>query len=322
MSLMQKIRHKSYFVKLVLIIASVIFMGIRYANAQVAHYSFDTCDGTDESLVQTDADLQGGINCDCGLVGQSAVLDGANDRIVFPSNLKDLFEDDFSLEFYFQIEPEEGTTDILSFSTTCALDSSFTIRYLSNTNDILVNLTESINARIDTRATLNNDNCWHHILWVKSGLEYSFYSVSWSPTLGLSVTDEYSTIATPEQSTTYTLNTVTSGGCTQIDTVRVNVISNEDVSCENLLLPAAFTPNGDGLNDLYRISNTFIIESLESLEILDRWGTRVFMTNNVNEGWDGTFNGDLVNPGHYIYKISYTCQAGEFNKLGGFTVLR
>lgn len=412
MSLMQKIRHKSYFVKLVLIIASMIFLGLRYASAQVVHYSFDSCDGMDESLLQPDADLQGGITCECGLVGQSAAFDGVNDRMIFPSTLKDLFDEDFSLEFYFQIEPSTGTVDILSFSTTCSLDSSFTIRYLSNSNEILINLTENINTRISTQATLNLDNCWHHILWVKSGLEYSFYldnqfisttvapkglsvgknavfgisnspclaineerfagvidefkiydrpisrleanniylfpgeisnrdttiflgnsvnlnagtncatSVVWTPSTGLSVTNDFNTVATPEESTTYTLTTAASQGCTQIDTVRVNVISDDDISCENLLLPAAFSPNGDGLNDIYRISNTFIIEAIESFEILDRWGTRVFITTNVNEGWDGTFNGTPVNPGHYVYKVNYTCQSAEYSKLAGFTVLR
>ena len=411
MSLMQMIRQKSYFVKLVLIISSIIFLGVRYASAQVVHYSFDMCDGTDEVLLQSDADLQG-VTCGCGLVGQSASLDGVNDRIVFPAGLRDVFEQNFSLEFYFQIEPVNGTIDILSFSTDCSLDSNFTIRYISNTNDILVNLTENINARIETRAELNVDICWHHILWVKSGLEYSFYldnkfvsttvapkglsigknalfgisnspclavneerftgvidefkiydrpislleannrylfpgeiinrdttifvgnsvnlsagnncanSLVWSPVNGLSVTNDFNTIATPTESTSYTLSTVAIDGCTQTDTVRINVISDDDISCENLLLPSAFTPNGDGLNETYRISNTFIIESLESFEIFDRWGSRVFVANDVSDGWDGFFNGSPVNSGHYVYKVKYTCQTGEFSKVGGFTVLR
>lgn len=405
------IRQKSYFVKLVLIISSIIFLGVRYASAQVVHYSFDMCDGNDEVLLQSDADLQG-VTCGCGLVGQSASLDGVNDRIVFPAGLRDVFEQNFSLEFYFQIEPVNGTIDILSFSTDCSLDSNFTIRYISNTNDILVNLTENINARIETRAELNVDICWHHILWVKSGLEYSFYldnkfvsttvapkglsigknalfgisnspclavneerftgvidefkiydrpislleannrylfpgeiinrdttifvgnsvnlsagnncanSLVWSPVNGLSVTNDFNTIATPTESTSYTLSTVAIDGCTQTDTVRINVISDDDISCENLLLPSAFTPNGDGLNETYRISNTFIIESLESFEIFDRWGSRVFVANDVSDGWDGFFNGSPVNPGHYVYKVKYTCQTGEFSKVGGFTVLR
>lgn len=412
MSVMQKIRQKSYFVKLVLIICSMIFLGIRYASAQVVHYSFDSCDGVDEVLLQSNADLQGGITCDCGLVGQSVTMDGVNDRIIFPGELRDIFEQSFSLEFYFQINPVSGTTDILSFSTDCALDSNFTIRYLSNTNEVVVNLTESINARIESRAELNISNCWHHVLWVKSGLEYSFYldnefinttvapkglsigenatfgistspclavneerfrgvidefkiydrpislleanniylfpgeivnrdttiflgnsvslsagnncasAITWTPFNSLSVTDQYNTIATPSESTTYSLTTNNNEGCIQTDTVRVNVISDDDISCENLLLPSAFTPNGDGLNETYGISNSFIIESLESFEIFDRWGTRVFITNDVNAAWDGFFNGVPVNPGHYIYKVKYTCQMSEFNKVAAFTVLR
>ena len=412
---MQKIRQKSYFVKLVLIISSMIFLGVRYASAQLVHYSFDICDGTDEVLLQPDADLLGNIACGCGLVGQSATLDGVDDRIIFPSGLRDVFDQNFSLEFYFQIETLNGSNDvidILSFSTDCSLDSNFTIRYLNNTNEVIVNLTESINAEIESRAELNVDNCWHHVLWVKSGLEYSFYldnefvnttvapkglsigknaifgisnspclafneerftgvidefkiydrpislleannsyffpgeivnrdttiflgnsvdlsagnncasTLGWTPTVGLTNTNSFSTTATPTESTTYTLSTIAIDGCTQSDSVRINVISDDDISCENILLPTAFSPNGDGLNETFRISNTFIIESLESFEVFDRWGTRVFIANGINDGWDGLFNGTPVNPGHYIYTVNYTCQTGEYSKVGGFTVLR
>lgn len=412
---MQKIRQKSYFVKLTLIIVSMIFLGVRYASGQLVHYSFDSCSGMDETLLQADADLQGNIVCGCGLVGESATLDGVDDRIIFPDGMRDVFEQDFSLEFYFQIETEAGSNDvidILSFSNECGLDSNFTIRYLNITNEIIVNLTENVNDLIVTRAELDVNNCWHHILWVKSGLEYSLYldnqfistkvapkglsiakdavfaisnspclafseerfngiidefkiydraislleanntylfpgaivnrdttiflgnsvalsagnncanTISWSPSDGLTVTDEFNTVATPTESTTYTLSTTAIDGCTQSDMVRINVISDDDISCENLLLPTAFTPNGDGLNERYGISNVFIIESLESFEVYDRWGTRVFVANGVNDGWDGFYNGSPVNPGHYIYKVNYTCQSEEYNKVGGFTVLR
>lgn len=412
MSLSQIKRRESQVLRLMIIAIGITFLCIQFANAQIVHYSFDNCDGIDQSLIQPDADLQGNILCGCGLVGQSATLDGVNDRIIFPSSLKDIFDQDFSLEFYFQLEPSTETVDILSFAADCSLDSTFTIRYFGNSNEIAISLSENINDRISAQATLDLDNCWHHILWVKSGLEYSFYldnefisttiapkglsigdnaifgisnspclaineerfagvidefkiydrpislleanniylfpgeienrdttifagnsvnlvagtncaaSVAWTPTSGLTVTDDFETTATPDVSTTYTLSTLAQDGCTQIDTVRINVISNEDITCENLLLPSAFTPNGDGLNDLYGISNRFIIESLESFEILDRWGTRVFLTSEVNAGWDGTFNGTPVNPGHYVYKVNYTCQSVEYSKLGGFTVLR
>ena len=62
-------------------------------------------------------------------------------------------------------------------------------------------------------------------------------SLVWSPVNGLSVTNDFNTIATPTESTSYTLSTVAIDGCTQTDTVRINVISDDDISCENLLLP-------------------------------------------------------------------------------------
>lgn len=412
MSVMKVLRQKSYYIKIVLVIIGVVLMCARYMSAQVVHYSFDNCDGTDETLLQIDADLQGGVNCSCGLKGQSAILDGVNDRVILPNTLQDVFDDDFSLEFYFQIEPSVGINDILSFSTTCSFDSTFSVRYLNSSGEIVYSLSENINARVESRAVLNQSNCWHHFLLVKSGLEYNFFldnefisttiapkglsigknaifgfstspclgvneerftgvveefkiydraisrleanslylfpglianrdttifvgesvdlsagtncasNVSWTPTAGLTLTNNFNTTATPDISTTYVLTTVTNDGCTQIDSVRINVISDDEIACEKLLLPKAFTPNGDQLNDIYRISNNFIVESLQSFEIFDRWGTRVFVTDQVNEGWDGYFNGTAVNPGLYIYKISYTCLGSEYSKLDNFTVLR
>ena len=67
-----------------------------------------------------------------------------------------------------------------------------------------------------------------------------------------------------------------------------------------IYLPTAFTPNGDGLNDIFRIppSNK---NNLERLVIYDRWGQKIFETKDKGRGWDGTFKGKLQPVGVYIY---------------------
>ena len=55
-----------------------------------------------------------------------------------------------------------------------------------------------------------------------------------------------------------------------------------------LLLPNAFSPNGDGHNNIFRIPPGVEL-SLTEFEIFDRWGNLVSSTNNINTGWDGTY---------------------------------
>ena len=94
------------------------------------------------------------------------------------------------------------------------------------------------------------------------------------------------------------------------------------MECENLLLPNAFTPNGDLLNDRYGISNLFLIQSMEYFEIYDRWGAKMWETNQKNDTWDGAFKGNAVNAGMYMYKVKYTCRDQEYVKVDNFSVLR
>jgi gliding motility-associated-like protein len=111
-------------------------------------------------------------------------------------------------------------------------------------------------------------------------------------------------------------------GCVARDSVRINVVDPNDLECDVVYLPKAFTPNGDNLNDTYGISNPFAIQELISFEIYDRWGGRVFATDSAFERWDGSFNGDPVNPGVMIYKVIYKCDDVERQTTGSFTILK
>lgn len=87
-------------------------------------------------------------------------------------------------------------------------------------------------------------------------------------------------------------------GCT--DTITKNVTVLEDFT---LYIPNAFTPNGDGLNDVFLPKGMgFKAESYEML-VYDRWGNVIFKSNDVNKGWDGTFKGTSVQSDVYVYKI-------------------
>jgi len=144
---------------------------------------------------------------------------------------------------------------------------------------------------------------------------------TWTPTAGLDDSNSAQPIATPDTSTLYELS-VNHGSCTATDNVNIFVIDEDAIDCEELLLPNVFTPNGDDINDEFKISNDFIISDLDYFEIYDRWGAKLFTTQEKKEGWDGTFNGIRQAPNMYIFKVEYTCQDNSYQKVGSFSLLK
>lgn len=88
----------------------------------------------------------------------------------------------------------------------------------------------------------------------------------------------------------------------------------------DLYVPNAFSPNGDGVNEIFRIvrpSNQVLIE----FRIYDRWGVEVFYTKNLKEGWNGYYKGQLQPVGAYVYFIRYIRMDGVEKMLKGTVTL-
>ena len=93
--------------------------------------------------------------------------------------------------------------------------------------------------------------------------------------------------------------------------------------CEEpyIFIPNAFTPNGDGSNDVLAVRGLGIQDLY--LTIFDRWGERVFETRSQDDTWDGTFKGEKLPPDVYGFYLELTCWNGEtFRKKGNITLLR
>jgi len=89
-----------------------------------------------------------------------------------------------------------------------------------------------------------------------------------------------------------------------------------------LALPNAFSPNGDGENDVLRVLGSQYVQNIE-LRIYNRWGQQVFYTNQKEQGWDGTFKGQPAPLGVYAYTLQAILQNGEvIHKKGNVTLKR
>ena len=123
----------------------------------------------------------------------------------------------------------------------------------------------------------------------------------WTPATDIDNPLVAKTIITPKKGGIFKyVLTMKEPQCTAVDTLKVTVIDPATLDCNQVFLPKAFTPNGDGLNDYFFISNPYAIEELLDFEILDAWGGRMYYSTDKFEKWDGTFGGKTLNPGVYV----------------------
>lgn len=144
-------------------------------------------------------------------------------------------------------------------------------------------------------------------------------SYQWVPDAGLSSPTTQNTDAFIEETTLYTLF-VTDGICTRSDTVLVKVYAF--VCAEPyLFIPNAFSPNGDGDNDVLYVRGPAIKEMV--FRVYDRWGELVFESFDRGTGWDGTFRGKMMDPDTYDYYLKAICIDDQESIIkGNVTLLR
>ncbi len=119
------------------------------------------------------------------------------------------------------------------------------------------------------------------------------YTYSWTPTTGVNDPTLLAVTANPLETTTYTITVdEASSPCFATDTVRV-------VVSDLYIVSTLFSPNGDGLNDMFEIMHRLDVEVLE-FEVYNRWGNKVF--SDPNQAWDGRLDGKDQPMGTYVYR--------------------
>ena len=148
-----------------------------------------------------------------------------------------------------------------------------------------------------------------------------FVTYLWSPDDGtLNDVNIANPVASPLETTTYTVEVTDANGCTTERSITIEV---KETECGEpyIYLPNAFSPNGDGQNEVLFVRGLNLSEI--HLSIYNRWGQEVFETRNQGVGWDGTFNGEPVVPDVYGFYLRVKCSNGEkYFKKGNVTILK
>lgn len=90
----------------------------------------------------------------------------------------------------------------------------------------------------------------------------------------------------------------------------------------DIWLPTAFSPNGDGKNDILRVKGSLGSYTEYHFAIFNRWGVNIFATDDINAGWDGNYNNEPQAIGTYFYMMSATLNGQTYNMTGDFELVR
>jgi len=138
----------------------------------------------------------------------------------------------------------------------------------------------------------------------------------WTPATGLNATNILNPVTTASVTTTYILSITSAQGCTGTDDIKVTVIPYCIKAME------AITPNGDGINDCWLVTNGNCI-STASVHVYNRYGSAVYENRDYKNNWEGTYKGKPVPDGTYYFVIEYALLNGRNVVVkGNLTILR
>ncbi len=140
-------------------------------------------------------------------------------------------------------------------------------------------------------------------------------NIGWSPNLWLNCNDCLSPTSTPEETITYTLS-AEENGCFASEFVSIIVLYDPVIYVPNI-----FSPNGDGNNDVLFVRGKGVRSV--NFKVYNRWGEKVFESDEMDNGWDGNFRGKPMNPAVFVYYVEATFNNGSsVSKKGDVTLIR
>jgi gliding motility-associated-like protein len=137
---------------------------------------------------------------------------------------------------------------------------------------------------------------------------------SWFPPSGINDVNTSNPLFSPQVRTRYFVTAKTEAGCVIKDSI--DIIVKETV----IDMPNAFAPNGG--NNLFKPAKRGIA-TLREFNVFNRWGNKIYSSTNIDDGWDGTYNGTAQPVGVYVYTIQAVTDGGRvFTQSGNVTLIR
>jgi gliding motility-associated-like protein len=125
----------------------------------------------------------------------------------------------------------------------------------------------------------------------------SVTNYQWTPAATLNNPSIADPVASPIANTLYQLSVLGSNGCPAKATIEIKVY-------KALKMPNAFTPNGDGRNDVFQVPPSLQLTVID-FSVYNRWGERVFSASGSTQGWDGRLNNQPQPAGVYVWQLKY-----------------
>lgn len=138
----------------------------------------------------------------------------------------------------------------------------------------------------------------------------------WQPATWLNNPRIANPVALPEDDITYRLTVSNTTGCQEQDSIRIKLYKVP----ASFYVPSAFTPNNDNNNDILR-PILLGMRTLNYFRVYNRWGNLIYATSQKGAGWDGSYKGNLQDPGTYVWMAGGSTFTGEVIVRKGYSVL-
>jgi gliding motility-associated-like protein len=202
-----------------------------------------------------------------------------------------------------QVNPDSTFTYQVKISNDCFIDSILV--------DVYVDSLPKVDAGKDTSIYRGQE--------IRLSAKTNAETIEWMPKEKINTNIfNYEISVSPKDTTLYYVEATNGRGCIGVDSVYVFVYGKNV-----LLVPTGFSPNRDGINDVFRVGKYLNIKKLNYFDVYNRWGEKVYSTNDINKGWDGYYNGQLAPAGVYVWKIEAVNYENEkILQSGNVTLIR
>ena len=213
--------------------------------------------------------------------------------------------------FTYNWTPTASTADNVS-----GLDSAMAYVVVTDANGCMTSDSVMVNVWPIPTISVSNDTTIFRgdsiLLLASGGINYA-----WTPSDDLSCDNCALPIASPEQTTNYCVKVTDQNGCQNEDCILVTV----EIVCGDVFVPSAFSPNDDGENDILCVYS----DCLENFTftVYNRWGEKVYQTQNQNICWDGTWKGKQLNSAVFVYVLDgYLINGQLVEQKGNISLIR